>query len=77
MKLTIETEPKPDDALLLRQAIASGKSDDGTEIEVAISEASLVLQHQQPGGPRTVHTISITTIVTEWAKLIDEQKKGE
>lgn len=77
MDITIQTVPKPDDALFLRQGIASGTDDDGTEIEIAISGTSLVLQHQVQGQPRTVHTISIPNLLVVWAKLIDQQKKGE
>lgn len=71
--LEVKVDVHEDDALFLRTGIAEGVADDGTEIEIGLSGATLVLQSQRPGKGRTVHTISLTDLVQRWANSLDKE----
>lgn len=77
MQITIHTEEQSNNALFLRTLIADGTSDDGTKIEIALSGAKLVLQHQAPDADRIVHTISLADLVQMWAITIDRAGETE
>lgn len=73
--LEIKVDVQDDNALFLRTGIAEGVAEDGTEIEIGLSGATLVLQHQAPGKERIVHTISLTDLVQRWASSIDDAEE--
>lgn len=76
MQITIDTTEHENNALFLRQAIASGTADDGTEVEVSTTGVALVLQYQKPGEDRIVHTVQITDVLQVWAAAIAVETEG-
>jgi hypothetical protein len=79
-EVTVQTRRHEPTAMFLRQTLATGTSDDGSQVELAISGTMLVLSVQPEGGSfgagRVVESVPLRALIEAWVAAVEAKERG-